>query len=310
MGQPQDRQRAVTATDELPLNEVVPEPRLAKGTVVNPSFELDGHELQRGFVELRSLVIEVVERVVSPDDQKRIFVFAPDTVFGWVDPPLVEHVLGHLITCALARSPGAGSVVVRIEERRDSAWVSITDNALVLPGDRGVRRADRGALESVLADREIIQAHGGRLDVARLANASTRCTVELPLAATAIRPKRLTGALGLLVGSRLPHVTQLIQMLTSEGMVCKPVCNRDDAMRAVRKHRPQAVIVDAELGGLAVVQELRRLLPDTLILVVTRDPTTRLRSREPVILLNPIDAGELFAVITRRLAVSALLTQP
>ena len=258
MGQTLDRPRATTATDELPLNQARPEPRLAKGTVVNPTVELDGRALQRGFVELRSLVIEVVERTVATEDQTRMFVFAPETVFGWVDPPLVEHVLAHLIAAALERSTGAGSVVVRIEERRDRAWVSITDNALVLPSERGLPRAERRPLEAVPAHREIIQAHGGRLDVAQLANASTRCTLELPLAATSIRPKRLTGHRGLLVGTRRLHVPQLVPMLTSEGMECETVCGRDDAMRAVRRQRPHAVVVDAELGGLAVVQELRR----------------------------------------------------
>jgi hypothetical protein len=293
MGQLTDR-RLITVTDEPPLDRARPEPRLARGTSREIKIDRD-LELHRHFTELRSLVIELVERMVPASQQVRVFVFAPDVVFAWIDPLFVEHVVASLITGALEHSIGTSSIVIRVEERRGSALISITDNALV-PSTCAID--DHG----MTMNRQIATAHGGSLGIDHIGNEHTRCTLELPLAsAEPPRRPRLDGRRGLIVGNALPHADALLAMLAAEGMRTERLDTQHDAMRAIRRNRPDVVVVDANLpGGFG---DLRGALPAALIVIVTNTPTTRLRSREPIILVNPIDAGEVFAVVARRLAV-------
>ena len=128
MGRPHERKRPITATDELPLARAAPQPRLARGTVRQPKLERSGDlNLYRRFTELRSLVIESVEQLTA-DDKVRVFVFAPDPVFAWVDTMLVEHVIADLLTSAIEGSAPRSSVVIRVEEHRAVVCVSITDH--------------------------------------------------------------------------------------------------------------------------------------------------------------------------------------
>ena len=291
--------RQITVTDEPPLARARPEPRLARGT---SEVKLDRElELHRHYTELRSLVIELVEQLVPASQQVRVFVFAPDVVFAWIDPVFVEHVVASLVTRALEHSSTSSSIVIRVEERRGSALISITDNALVASTqrDRSWRSPDD---HGMAMNRQIATAHGGSLGVDHLGNESTRCTLELPLAATEPpRRPRLAGRRGLILGGALPHADPLLAMLAAEGMRTERLHNQHDALRAIRRNRPDVVVVDANLPG--GFSDLRSVLPAALIVIVTNTTMTRLRCREPIILVNPIDAGEVFAVVARRLAI-------
>jgi hypothetical protein len=297
MGRLDGRPRQVTATEEPPLDQATPQPRLAVGTNRHVKLDPTG-PLNRRFTELRSLAIEIVEQLVA-GDQIRVFVFAPEPVFAWVDPMLIEHVVSSLLASALQCSITGGSIVLRVDERRGAACISVSDNALVPQEARAMTTRARDD-QHMTVNREIVEAHGGSIAIDRRRSTSTH--FELPLACPP-RRQRLVGRSGLLVGRALPHVRELMPMLTAEGMGIERSRTHHDALRTIRARRPDTVVIDADFPGTTVaLPELRSLLPDALVVVVTNTPTTRFRSREPVILVNPIDAGELFAVITRRLA--------
>ena len=112
-----------------------------------------------------------------------------------------------------------------------------------------------------------------------------------------------TAAVGLLIGAKLPHTRELVRMLDAEGMRVDRCGSYVDGLRSIRQRRPDTIVIDADIpGATGAIPQLRALLPNVLLVLVSATPATRLRSREPVILVNPIDAGEVFAVITRRLA--------
>jgi len=299
MGRLTDR-RQITVTDEPPLDRARPEPRLARGT--SREVKLDGElELHRHYTELAVELDLPMSCSRGSSQQVRVFVFAPDVVFAWIDPVFVEHVVASLVTRALEHSSTSSSIVIRVEERRGSALISITDNALVASTqrDRSWRSPDD---HGMAMNRQIATAHGGSLGVDHLGNESTRCTLELPLAATEPpRRPRLAGRRGLILGGALPHADPLLAMLAAEGMRTERLHNQHDALRAIRRNRPDVVVVDANLPG--GFSDLRSVLPAALIVIVTNTTMTRLRCREPIILVNPIDAGEVFAVVARRLAI-------
>lgn len=302
MGRLDERRREITVTEELPLGQAVPEPRIARGTDRITTIDRAELNLVRQFAEVRSLVIEVVEQLVSSRELVRVFVFAPEPVFAWIDAKLVEYVVANLVSSALECSAATSSIVIRVEERHGAACISITDNALVAPENRAMATHDRDE-HRIAVSREIVEAHGGRMAIDRLRDTSTRCTFELPLSEVPVRRPRLAGRTGLLVGRAIPHAKELLPMLTAEGMTIERMRTHEEAVRAIRCRRPDAVVIDADMpGALAALPDIRRALPGSVILVVTRTPATRMRSLEPVILVNPIDAGELFAVITRRLS--------
>ena len=243
-------------------------PRLARGTL---EFELEP-ELHRHPVELRSLVVETLERIAPAD--ARIRLEAPEALLLAVDEVRIEWVLARMIESA---SRIARAMVVRLARTATTAIVSVTPGGVIHPTSRA-----------------IVDAHGGRFGVT-----TSSVWFELPFEAAVASTPRLAGRAGLLVGNELPHAHHLATLLRDEGMETLVALTRRDTLREARAHHLDAVVLDADMpNGELLTAELRAALPDLLIVVVT---SRRLECHEPIVLHDPTDAGELFAVITRRL---------
>ena len=276
----------VERIDDAHLEFEVPDatPRLARGTAGHAKLVRDQLDADRECVELRSLIVETIERTLPPPLRDRILLVAPEPVLMTVDARRLACVIAELLVNALVEP---GSIIVGLELRPDTVkiWVS---------GDGPGRPASRES-------RQIVEAHGGTIALVPRPRAGSRCAFALPLGQVQKPGPRLAECRGLLVGDKLPHASDLVRMLAREGMIAQRVATRD-ALRAVRKRRPDAVVVDADAPGSGeLILELRRLMPLTLLALVTNRRVEALRTRERVVLVNPSDAGELFAVITRRL---------
>jgi two-component system phosphate regulon sensor histidine kinase PhoR len=97
-------------------------------------------------------------------------------------------------------SPQGGNVVVRLARRNDAAgsWaeLSVADSGMGIPAEelprvfeRFYRASNAGVVKGtgvgLATVRQIVEQHGGRIEIASTEGAGTTVTVRLPLAATA-----------------------------------------------------------------------------------------------------------------------------
>ncbi|MEO8702364.1 MAG: HAMP domain-containing sensor histidine kinase, partial [Kofleriaceae bacterium] len=128
--------------------------------------------LQLHPTELRSLITDVVDRVVASRDRERVIVNMPESVLVLLDALRIERVLANLLTNALKYSPHATSVHVTLERREGRARVSVEDSGVGLTADEMTfvfdkyRRAPSAARHDgvglgLFVSRKIVEEHLG-----------------------------------------------------------------------------------------------------------------------------------------------------
>jgi signal transduction histidine kinase len=151
-----------------------------------------GHlEIHRRPTELRSLLEQVIERVVPTRDCGRVTLDAPYPIMLRIDDLRIGRVVANLIGNALKYGPQSGEVVVRLEAGALAAHVSVIDAGPGLTAQemeyifdryrRGAgahRRVGRGL--GLYVCKNIVEAHGGRIGVDSAAGGSSRFYFELP----------------------------------------------------------------------------------------------------------------------------------
>ena len=142
--------------------------------------------------DLRTLIETVVERSVASRDRARVFIKAERSAIVTVDDLRIQRVVANLLSNALKYSPTAGGVVVRLDIHEDYCVVSVIDAgpgvtaaeaSYIFDKYRRTRtaRAREGSGLGLYVSRQIIEAHGGRLDVECVRGAGSRFFFELPL---------------------------------------------------------------------------------------------------------------------------------
>ena len=105
-------------------------------------------------------------------------------------------------------------------------------------------------------------------------------------------------------------VTAFRQFLTDEGQPFRIASSGEDALRAVRASHPDLVIMDIRMpgmDGLATLDQLRRLAPETYVVIMTAYGTSQtsieaMRLGAFDYLSKPLDLDDLRSVISRALA--------
>ncbi|MBA3461543.1 MAG: HAMP domain-containing histidine kinase [Deltaproteobacteria bacterium] len=142
--------------------------------------------------DLRTLLETVVERSVATRDRARVFLKADRSAIVMVDDLRIQRVVANLLSNALKYSPIAGGVVVRLDLYEDYCGVSVIDAgpgvttaeaSYIFDKYRRTRsaRGREGSGLGLYVSRQIIEAHGGRLDVECVRGAGSRFFFELPL---------------------------------------------------------------------------------------------------------------------------------
>lgn len=141
------------------------------------SARMEAHHLQlnRETVDLGLLLCQVVERSVSPDEQRRLRLETPATrVPISLDSARVERVVANLIANALRYSPPEEPVFVRLEHAPGEVRVSVVDKGIGIAASDQARIFERyfrsqsgekseGLGLGLYIARLIVEAHGGRI---------------------------------------------------------------------------------------------------------------------------------------------------
>ncbi len=172
-------------------------------------------------------------------------------------------------------APDAARCILRCEIEDSGAGIAPGDlERLFEPFERSGehRRRVEGTGLGLTITRRLLEAMGGRLEVASSPGAGSIFSFELALerhagdAATAGARMRITGYAGarrraLIADDEQTNRTLLIKLLSDLGFETEQAGNGAEALKAVAKHRPDIVITDLAMpvmDGLAVARALRR----------------------------------------------------
>ncbi len=114
-----------------------------------------------------------------------------------VDPQRIGQVLGNLLSNALTHTPSGGEVVVAAQARESEVELSVSDTGEgILPdhlpyiferfyrADKSRSRATGGTGLGLAIARQLVEAHGGRIEVESEVGRGTQFTFTLPVAET------------------------------------------------------------------------------------------------------------------------------
>jgi signal transduction histidine kinase len=149
-------------------------------------------ELHRKPTELRTLLEQIIDRVVPTRDRGRVSLHAAEPLTSSIDELRIERVVANLLQNALKYAPRATGIVVGLAAVTDAIRVSVTDAG---PGmtaaetgyvfDKFRRGSTAGSREGsglgLYVSKKIVEAHGGRIDVTSVQGAGSQFFFELPV---------------------------------------------------------------------------------------------------------------------------------
>jgi signal transduction histidine kinase len=150
-------------------------------------------QLQRQEIELLPLVQASVEHARLLSDRHPIRIEAPAPVRrGWWDPDRVEQIVLNLLSNAVKYSPPDQEIVVTLRDGGAAAEIAVCDHGQGIPPDALARvferfyRVDHGRTApsglglGLTITRSLVEAHGGRIEVASAEGEGSTFTVVLP----------------------------------------------------------------------------------------------------------------------------------
>jgi signal transduction histidine kinase len=153
-------------------------------------------ELDRENLDLSTWLPEMLTPWQQAAIQKRLHwkVVLPESLpVVQADPLRLNQVIGNLISNAIKFTPGGGTVTVESGEDDQNVWVRVSDTGPGIPldtqekmfepfvrGGQG-KRFPQGMGLGLSIARELVEAHGGRLELESEAGIGSKFTVWLPL---------------------------------------------------------------------------------------------------------------------------------
>lgn len=138
-------------------------------------------------VDLRPLVVQVVDELRVAHPEREIVLEAPPAAPATLDPDRFAQVVSNLVGNALDHGPAGKPVRVRLAER-DAGWELSVSNAGYIPPERRARlfapfnrtERSRGVGLGLFIVRQIVLAHGGTVDVTSTEADGTTFSVVFP----------------------------------------------------------------------------------------------------------------------------------
>ena len=156
------------------------------------SVEAGVLELHPAPTEMRTLLEDVIDRVTTTRDRKRVFLRAESPITMTIDDLRIERVVANFLQNALKYAPDHTGIIVRLENRGTRVCVSVIDAGPGLAPSDMARVFDKftrtasarmreGSGLGLYVSKRIIEAHGGHIGVESVMGAGSRFYFELPL---------------------------------------------------------------------------------------------------------------------------------
>lgn len=196
----------------------------------------------------------------------------------------VKQILVNLLSNAIKFTQEGGSVTLRIWLNDDTAILQIEDTGIGIPEhqipllfqkfqqlDASYHRKYEGTGLGLALTKQLVELHGGQIEVTSTVGVGSRFTVHLPTQnpSKSDRPKqkRLATALHpriLLIESHEETATLICDLLTAANYQVVWTIEGTTARRQIEMLQPVAVIIDSQLPGIDGYQLIRHLRQDLI----------------------------------------------
>ncbi len=280
--------------------------------------------------DVSALVTSAVDAAGLRSDAHHWVVDAVPGLQASIDPVRFEQVLTNLFDNAIRYSPAGGSIHVRLDVDGPMLRLAVSDEGLGIAPDRVdhiFERFYRGHEEQGLGGlglglyitREIVELHGGLIDVRSTPGRGTTFMVRMPItsplpvhepvpAPRDLRPST-RGLLGrVLVIDDDPDILHLVrEILRGTGMTVLAATNGQEALRLPEDVRPQLILLDKLMpvmdGATFAVEYSRRPDPAPIVaLCAARDAADWAAGIGAVgYVTKPFDVDHLVATVAQHL---------
>ena len=266
-------------------------------------------------VDLAARLREAAAAFVPGADHALVVDVPDEPVPCWADGDRIAEVVENLLSNAVKYSPDGGEVRLRLERRRETAVVSVSDHGIGIEAealarlfrpfsrihDHRTAGIEGFGLGLSICER-FVRAHGGSVEVASVPGQGSTFSFTLPLfgAVAQARPPLV------LVAATDAGTRREVRRAAEElGFAVHEVADGVEAVEAAVRLRPAAVVLDRILPRLRAeeVADRLRVLPATsgVPLLVIGDPA-ELGSSASLFrecLPRPLDARQLAAALER-----------
>lgn len=230
-------------------------------------------------VDLVGVLQETYDLIRQSFDRKvEIHMSLPDSLPVLGDDPGLRQIFMNLCTNARDAMPEGGTLSIRAESAGDRAEVEIEDNGEGMSPETQKKCFDPffttkemhlGTGLGLSTSYGIVKNHGGDVSLYSIPGKGTRFRIHLPLAVieeddtTAEElqiPFRGKGRRILVVDDEESMLSALKDLLESLGYTAFTSPGGSDALKAYRRHEPEAVLMDRNMPGMDGVVCMKELL--------------------------------------------------
>jgi CheY-like chemotaxis protein len=250
------------------------------------------------------------------------------------DPERLQQVFWNLLSNAVKFTPAGGHVELSLTRVGSRAVVAVSDSGIgirsdVLPeifdrfrqADASIARAHGGLGLGLAIVKQLVELHGGAVAATSPGEGEgATFTVSLPLLARGAAEiersgsdrgdsGRCDGIHALLVDDEVDGREMVAALLEQAGARITVASSAAEALAAIQRDRPHALISDLAMPGMDGYELMRRIrvLPDVnhvpaIALTAHVTPDARIRAFKAgfdAYIAKPVDRDELLAVVTR-----------
>jgi len=276
--------------------------------------------LEREMTDVASLVKAVVAHVQPASPRHSLVVDAAPGTNGLVDPLRLEQVITNLIDNAVKYSPDGGQIRVSVSAAESALQIAVTDRGLGVSPEHRDRIFDRfyqahggghfgGLGLGLYISREIVELHGGRIELDVPDGGGSRFTVLLP--DCVVNDRTVSRCAGAEVAGRVlvvdddEAIVRLVSMaLSEEGYEVMNASHGLAALEVLDRWRPDLILLDLRMplmDGQEFVRAYRQTRgPHSPVILVTAAHDTARPMAEIEVhgcLRKPFDLEELLDVV-------------
>ena len=235
---------------------------------------LDASQMQTGRLKIERMPTDISSLVSSAVDAERLASEArpwvvqiePDLRAN-ADPVRFEQVVVNLIDNAVKFSPSGGTVTVRLRDEGGELRLEVGDQGIGIAPDRAARIFERfyrahddrgisGLGLGLYISKQIIELHGGRIEVSSELGRGTTFVVALPrLAAALTRPRPAASVRGksgrvLVVDDDRDVRALVVEVLRDAGLAVITAADGNEALAQAAQFSPDLIILDRLMPGM------------------------------------------------------------